>query len=219
MTGKTSVYNCDVDANGLPQGQSVEHWMSLSTEENLIVLRHIAPIGYLNAEQEFKEVAKDILVMGTLGSNNEVNSPANSPQIDAIAPSVFSFPILEVPSEDSLVIETFSKVDSFAFESEKKQISFTVSGDPEVEGVVMVNVGKFLGGPYFVLLDGLPHSNTFVDGEGTDSKLMIIYEHSTHEITITGTNVVPEFPVPILAIAAVIGVVAILGRTRMFNPF
>jgi len=36
-----------------------------------------------------------------------------------------------------------------------------------------------------------------------------------HEVTIIGASVVPEFPV--VAIAAIIGVVAVLGRTQLLR--
>jgi hypothetical protein len=44
--------------------------------------------------------------------------------------------------------------------------------------------------------------------------LTISYTHSTHDVTVTGTNVVPEFPV-----AALGAIAAVIGRTRMFKPF
>jgi hypothetical protein len=58
--------------------------------------------------------------------------------------------------------------------------------------------------------------------ESTDSEgvTTITTSHGTgaHEVTISGTQVVPEFPVAALgAIAGTVGVLAVLGRTRIFN--
>ena len=48
--------------------------------------------------------------------------------------------------------------------------------------------------------------------------ISVSYSHSSHDIAITGTTVVPEFPLAMIgAVAGIIGVVAVLGRTRLFK--
>jgi hypothetical protein len=45
--------------------------------------------------------------------------------------------------------------------------------------------------------------------------MTLTYTHSSHDVVITGTNVVPEFPIGVIgAVAAVIGIIAIMTRTK-----
>jgi hypothetical protein len=76
-----------------------------------------------------------------------------------------------------------------------------------------------LEGPYTVTIDGQVTTDFEVANEGSvDAVMTISYGHSEREVTITGTQVVPEFPVVALgAVAAAIGAVTILGRTRLFK--
>jgi hypothetical protein len=54
-----------------------------------------------------------------------------------------------------------------------------------------------------------------VDGVNT---LVIPHMSGAHEVTVTGTQVVPEFPVAIIGIvAAMIGTIAVLGRTKLMK--
>ena len=81
----------------------------------------------------------------------------------------------------------------------------------------MIHIGSFLKGPYTVTFDGAAMTNfeTATDNTTGDTTVTLHYHHSTHDVTVSGTQVVPEFPLPAVAgIAAIVGVVAILGRTR-----
>lgn len=116
-----------------------------------------------------------------------------------------------------LALTTTSTISNFKLEEEDKKISFTVDGQTGTQGSTHVPIGKILEGPYIVTIDGQETHDFQVTNEGSSEAMMeISYTHSIHEITVSGTNVVPEFPVVVIgAIAAIIGVVAIIGR---FSP-
>jgi hypothetical protein len=99
-------------------------------------------------------------------------------------------------------------------------VTFTVDGETGTGGTTEISIGRVLEGPYTVTIDGQAATNvqesTSASGE---AMLTISYTHSTHDVAVTGTNVVPEFPIAaVAAIAAVIGVVAVVGRTSLFRP-
>ncbi len=115
-----------------------------------------------------------------------------------------------------------STISNVELDEASKTLAFTVEGEDGTEGTTEISIGSVLEGPYTVAIDGETTENFEVtdDGVAGETTLTVSYTHSVHEITVTGTSVVPEFPVAALgAIAAVIGAVAVLGRTRMFKPF
>ena len=119
-----------------------------------------------------------------------------------------------------LALKTNSTISNFKMEEQNKKLSFTVEGQSGTHGTTEIPIGKVLDGPYIVAVDGQQTTNFQVSNEGTDNAVMkISYTHSTHEIAVSGTNVVPEFPAVMLATvtAIVVGVVAVMGRINLFG--
>jgi hypothetical protein len=118
-----------------------------------------------------------------------------------------------------LAVKTSSTISDFEIDEENKMISFTVDGTTGTEGTTEIPIGQILEGPFTVMIDGQSTTDFEVTGEGTaDAVITISYMHSVHDITITGTNVVPEFPAVIVGIiAAIVGIVAVMGRTNLLN--
>jgi hypothetical protein len=66
--------------------------------------------------------------------------------------------------------------------------------------------------------DGTEDFDLQTDKATNQTQMTLNYKHSSHQFTITGTNVVPEFPVALIGIAsAVIRVAAVVGRVRIFK--
>jgi hypothetical protein len=117
-----------------------------------------------------------------------------------------------------LKVETNSEVSNLAFSESDKRISVRVAGQDGTDGTMIIAVNKVLEGPYTVTIDGQATSNFVVaqdDATGQKS-VEISYKHSVHDIVITGTNVVPEFPPAVIAsILGIIGIIAVLSRTEL----
>ena len=117
-------------------------------------------------------------------------------------------------------VQSNSNLSNFSFNEEAKQISFNVEGINGTNGFTIITADKVLEPPYTVTIDGQTTTDFFIledkiEGENT---VQINYQHSSHEIAITGTNVVPEFPLHVVgAIAGVIGIVAIVTRNIRSN--
>ena len=121
----------------------------------------------------------------------------------------------------NLDVRSNSTLSAFELNEETKTLSFTVDGETGTQGRTEITIGRALEGPYTVTIDG----QTTTDFEETvsasgEAMLAISYTHSEHDVDVTGTSVVPEFPVALLGvIAAIVGVVAILGRTRFVTGY
>lgn len=121
--------------------------------------------------------------------------------------------------EKTIDIFTSSTITDFRVDEEMKAVSFTVDGPDDTEGTTMLAISRVLEGPYVVTIDGteVGKENLQVVYDDVDGEIVISvsYSPSVHEILISGTRVVPEFPIPVIAaLAAAIGVVAALGRFR-----
>jgi len=107
---------------------------------------------------------------------------------------------LEVPKiikdvqweEDKFNVEIISDVEinNFNFEQTEKSISFEINEENKIITIIMPEI--LLGGPYVTLLDDqkIEHSK-WIDEEKNIS--ITIKPHSSGQITIIGTTVIPEF--------------------------
>jgi len=119
-----------------------------------------------------------------------------------------------------LNFDTSSNITEFKFDESSKVIRFKVSGADGSQGTTVLHVSSLLKGPYIVTFDGktMTDFETKTDQTTGDTTITIKYHHSTHDISVSGTEVVPEFPLPAVgAIVAIIGIVAIVGRTRLVS--
>lgn len=111
-------------------------------------------------------------------------------------------------------VQCNSNISNFSFNEEAKQISFDVEGTNGTNGFSIINAEKVLEPPYTVNMDGQPAPNFFIfeDRIAGENTVQINFQHSPHEIAITGSNVVPEFPLQIVGpIAGVMGIVTIVA--------
>jgi uncharacterized protein YfaS (alpha-2-macroglobulin family) len=108
-------------------------------------------------------------------------------------------------------IASNSTVDSFEFSQEERKVSFRVEGETGTKGIAQVTLPKeLLSGDMMVTIDGravAEDSNDVIVTSDTltEMTLEINYPHSEHIVEISGTNVVPEFPMSIIIAAAAIG--------------
>lgn len=117
----------------------------------------------------------------------------------------------------SLTIDSSSQISGLGFDDVSRQISFTVDGRDGTKGTTIIPISWVLEDPYIVAIDGKAADYDIIHDETTgETRIRLDYGHSIHKVTVSGTAVVPEFPVPLVgAVAAVIGAVAIMGRIRL----
>ena len=121
-------------------------------------------------------------------------------------------------------IASNSTVKDFAFEKQDKKVSFVVDGETGTRGVTQITIPKaLLSGEMMVSIDGKaipPESSEVVAIANTEEgmTLEINYHHSEHTVEVSGTSVVPEFPVSMIvmvaAIGSVIATISVVTRKR-----
>jgi hypothetical protein len=108
-------------------------------------------------------------------------------------------------------IASNSTVDGVELDQEAKIVTFRVDGETGTRGVTQVTVPKaMLSGEMVVMIDGQAVSSESSDvivtsDTSTETTFEINYTHSEHEVAVSGTNVVPEFPLATLVMAGAIG--------------
>lgn len=118
-----------------------------------------------------------------------------------------------------LQISSNSTISNLQFDSKRGLINFTASGPPSTVGFTSVVFAKSLiNGSPTVLIDGGRTSpiSLSMSSNSTHYFLSFSYPHSTHSITVGGSNTIPEFGVsrsPI--IFTIIAVSLFLMRRRM----
>ena len=98
----------------------------------------------------------------------------------------------------TMEIASSSKVEGFSFDESNRIIHMNVNEMGNASGIVIVPTGTVLEGPYSVALDGQASDGNAYDvlrsEPGGEEMLKISYPPGSHEISITGARVVPEFP-------------------------
>jgi uncharacterized protein YdeI (BOF family) len=151
-----------------------------------------------------------------------------SAKFEVVSPVAFAVKA-EGREFDVNVASNSSSVTDFAFAQAEKKVSFKVEGETGTKGVAQVTLPKeLLAGQLMVSIDGravAEDSNDVIvtSDTATEMTLEINYPHSEHTIEITGTSVVPEFPVSILVMAISLGSILVLAvaknRGNWFNGF
>ena len=106
-----------------------------------------------------------------------------------------------------------SSVSDFVFDSTRDLLNFTVSGTTGSCGYFDITIAKNLvSGAPVVLIDGTQRDAT-ITSNSDFWYVHVTYTHSTHHVTIGGSNTIPEFsPVPVLAI--IFGLTVFILRRR-----
>jgi hypothetical protein len=106
-----------------------------------------------------------------------------------------------------------STVSNLVFDSARGLLNFTVSGPQGTYGFFGATIAKtLLSGQPVVLIDGVQTSAT-VSGDTNFWYIHVTYPHSQHQVTIGGSNTVPEFP-SAAVLAVVLMLMIILTKRR-----
>ena len=122
----------------------------------------------------------------------------------------------------SAAVKSNSSISDVKLDEQAKKVSFTVEGQTGTKGAADVTIPKaMLSGNMMVMIDGQAMSTDDVIVKSqtqTDVTLEMNYHHSRHTVDVAGTNVVPEFPMSALvmaaAISSVVGVITAVWSGR-----
>lgn len=118
-------------------------------------------------------------------------------------------------AEFGVQVQTNSRIVDASFDQPAKRVSIKLEGVQSSAGRSEFIVPKaLLGGPFAVSLDGGLAENVEVIENQTHATIALEHEHGLQEITIQGTSVVPEFPLPAAVPAASLAALLIYRRLR-----
>jgi hypothetical protein len=192
-----------------------------NTEEEWIAVMYMAPTAEFAADEaKFDATVQSLQVEGAIDSEGMGGIPDGDGGV-SIGLTAVTRTVVIADANVDVNIRTNSTIGQLELDEENNSVSFTVDGQTGTAGTTEISIGKMLEGPYTVTIDGQATTNFEVANEGSvDAVMTISYTHSEHDVVVTGTSVVPEFPVAVIGvIAAIIGIVAIVGRTRLVSGY
>lgn len=191
-----------------PNTSQMWRMVAAETDDRIVGVMYMAPSSKFEADLgKFNAAVDSLKIQDAIDSQ----PPSDVSPGDDVAPNT-----LEVTIDGESIevqVESSSEISDFGLNEETKTLSFAADGEGDAS---VVSVGAVLEGPYMVTIDGQETSN-FEEGTNEQGVRTITVQHGAgqHELNITGTQVVPEFPLATVGIvAALIGIVAVIGRTR-----
>lgn len=182
------------------------------TAEQWVAFMYMSPPADFDADVGKYDAAVDSLqIQGAIDA-----TVPNMPPGGASGGSGTSEPmsVMVAGEEVDVAVDSPATISDFTLDEATKTLSFAADG---TGGDTKVSVGSVLEGPYTVMVDGSPTTD-FEESTDANGVKTISLAHSSgpHEVMITGTQVVPEFPVAMLGVvAALVAIVSVVGRTRL----
>jgi len=195
------------------EGKAVKMKMTMAeTADKWIGFMYISPPAEFDADLGAYDAAVDtIQIQGAIDASVPSMPPTDDGEMEAMP-----MPVMVAGESIDVSVESTSTISGFALDEATKTLSFKADGTGDN---TVVSVGSVLEGPYTVMVDGQA-TTQFEESTDADGVKTVSVPHSSgaHDVTITGTQVVPEFPIAVLGIvAALIAVVSVVGRTRLLK--
>jgi hypothetical protein len=195
-----------------PSSDQKWRMVAVETSDRIVAVMFMAPTAEFDANVgAFDSAVASLQVQGASNSGAPPSTPPPEQQTTLVSHSV------TVGSESiSVATTSTSTVSGFALNEGSKMVSFRTDGTGSETTIV---IGAILEGPYTVMVDG-EETSDFEESTDAQGMKTITTSHGpgAHEVSISGTQVVPEFPIAVLgAMAAIVGVIAVAGRAKFFS--
>ena len=195
--------------------------VAVETADNIVAVTYMTPTADFDSNiGAFESAVASLTVEGAMNSGGTGGTGGgNGGGGVTVDLTTVTRSVVIAGANVSVDIMTNSTIGQLTLDEPNKRVSFTVDGETGTTGTAEIEIGKMLNGPYTVTIDGQATTDFTVANEGSaNADMTINYTHSEHDVVITGTSVVPEFPIAMLGmIAAVIGAVVVIGRTRLIK--
>jgi hypothetical protein len=191
--------------------------VAIETADSIVVVMFMSPSSEFDSNvAAFDSAVASLQVQGATGSGGVPSTPTDPGTPTEPEQTEVSHSVTVGAEAISVATASVSTVSDFALNEGSKMISFRTDG---TGNTTTVSIGAILEGPYTVMVDG-QESSDFEESTDAQGMKTITTSHGSgaHEVSISGTQVVPEFPVGALgAIAAIVGTIAVVGRTKLFR--
>lgn len=200
-----------------PSSAQKMRMVAVETDDKIVAVMFMTPASEFDSNVgAFESAVASLSVEGAMDTEGTGGTSGGNGGVVSIGLTTVTRTVVIAGADVNVDFRSNSTISALTVDEDNKQVSFTVDGETGTSGTTEVEIGQMLMGPYMVTIDGQTTTDFEVSNEGSvDAIMTLSYTHSEHDIVITGTSVVPEFPAVIVgALAAIVGVVAILGRTR-----
>lgn len=201
VQGTEATVNC-------PSTSQKFRMVAVETPTHWVAVMYMTPTADFDSQiGSFDSAVSSLQVNGAI--NTQGQPTTQTPTTSKMSVMVQGKPI-------DVSINSASTISAMKLDEASKTLSFKADGTGTQTSVA---VGSVLQGPFTVMVDGNAVQAQQSQDSGV-SMLTIPYASGSHTVTISGTQVVPEFPLASVGIlAAVIGMIAILGRTNAVKRF
>jgi hypothetical protein len=191
---------------------------------------NVEPGSYLiqvKGTAEFDVAQATFTVSGTTTTSSTTQSSQSVTMTVTVTTTVTSLTMSSTESGLSAVTKTYlqissnSTISNLQFDSQRKLINFTASGPSGTIGSTTIVFAKSLiNGVPVVLIDNghVPPISLILTSNSTHYFLSITYPHSTHSITVGGSNTISEFDdnvtIVLLGVLATVSLVGFRSRRR-----
>ncbi|MCI0560040.1 MAG: hypothetical protein MN733_16240 [Nitrososphaera sp.] len=161
------------------------------TLDKFVTLNLVAEseLAYDETIEIFEGVVKSTVLDGALDLSSDRND-------HLFGTSSYNHTVTALNATYNVHVSSSSNVTDFIFDEAQKSVSFKVHGETGTSGSASVMLFEVLEAPYVVTIDGVETDDYVIiyDETTNSSGIQIYYSHSSREVAITGTSVVPEFP-------------------------
>jgi hypothetical protein len=166
------------------------------TEKHLVIFMYT---GNASASYE-RNLAEFAGAIETLQVDSPVGIKDNLAELTGLESE--SYQVSAAGHNVQVKVDSTVAVSGLEFSEENKQVSFKAEASDRNGGFTSVSIDKVLEGPYAVTVDGEITEDFVIvnDSIANQSSIQIGHSYGAHEVVISGTNVVPEFPTAIYAI-------------------
>ena len=198
------------------EGKAIKMKMTMAeTAEEWIGFMYMSPAAEFDADLGKYDTAVDtIQIQGAVDATVPELPSGDGGTTDDGEMEATPMPVMVAGESIDVSVGSSSTISGFALDEATKTLSFKADGTGDM---TVVSVGSVLEGPYTVMVDGQA-TTQFEESTDADGVKTVSVPHSpgAHDVTITGTQVVPEFPTAVLGMAAaLIAVVSVVGRTKL----
>jgi len=235
--GKSKCDTPSVNPTNVGGISAIETIMSCTNEDGTVTkLKNISAetathwivVSFMATDSDYdKDVGKFDDSVNTLKIQNTVvvPEPVTTPPVPeqiATPPTDLKssvIPVMVGANQVELSVQSSSQLTDVGLDEENKKLSLTVAGDND--GVTVIPVGAVLEGEFVVMLDGQVTTDfAILDDQGVQT-LTLTYPSGAHDISISGTRVVPEFGsiTVLILMVSILSIIAISPKIRLLQKF
>jgi streptogramin lyase len=198
-----------------PNSNSRPYSLTLDSNDNLWITE---------SDNSANKIAEVILPTSPTSSTRSMTTSQNSVTTTATSTVTLSTTIYSInqsavnPNSTYVQVSSNSTISALEFDSSRRLLNFTATGPPGTIGQTEVVIAaSLIDGTPLVFVDNTPRLvlSLTVSSNSTHYTIIFTYPHSTHTITIVGSNTpIPEFPTPLPVLMIMLSFITVGAKIR-----